>query len=141
MTSELVVSCFYDLRDAEGFDRAARLLVARLRLTGMEGVRNYRFLGGGFRGRRLVAIYDTAEAWADLHSRIAPWTESAALRGAARLERIDVIGKLSPAMRDWVDQLGLGRRLRLIGGVTPAPEEPVRKTGTGRGILPRLAGG
>lgn len=141
MTAELVVSNFYDLRDAEGFDRAARLLVARLRLTGMEGVRSYRFLGGGPRQRRLVAIYDNAPAWVALQERMTPWSESAALRAAARVARVDVYGTLSPEMRDWVDQMGLGRRLQILGGTQSAPVEPVRETGAGRGIFQRLAGG
>lgn len=141
MTAELVVSSFYDLRDPAGFDRAARLLVARLRLTGMDGVRNYRFLGGGPGQRRLVAIYETAEAWVSLQEEMAPWAESAALRAAARLARVDVYGPLSPAMRDWADGLGLGRRLRLIGDAPTQPTEPTRRPGTGRGLFQRLAGG
>lgn len=140
MTAELVVSSFYDLRDALAFDRAARLQVARLRLTGMQGVRSYRFLGG-VRDRRLVAIYETPKAWVGLQEMIAPWAESAALRDAARLARVDVYGPLSPALRDWVDQMGLGRKVRLLGGTSAAPAEPVRRTGAGRGIFQRLAGG
>lgn len=140
MTAELVVSSFYDLRDAAAFDRSARLLVARMRLTGMEGVRSYRFLGG-VRDRRLVAVYETPEVWVELHERITPWAESAGLRAAARLSRVDVYGPLTPPLRDWADQLGLGRRLRLLGGTVAAPSEPVRRTGTGRGIFQRLAGG
>lgn len=140
MTAELVVSSFYQLRDAEAFDRAARLLVARLRLTGMEGVRSYRFLGG-IRDRRLVAIYEDPSAWMALHERIAPWAESASLRAAARLERVDVYGPLSPPMRDWAEQLGLGRRLRLIGDAPTVPAAPVRRMGAARGIFQRLAGG
>lgn len=140
MTAELVVSSFYDLRDADTFDRAARLLVARLRLTGMEGVRSYRFLGG-IRDRRLVAIYEGPAAWVELHERMAPWAESASLRASARLVRMDVFGRLSPPMRDWAEQLGLGRRLRLIDETGPPPAEPVRRTGAARGIFQRLAGG
>lgn len=140
MTSELVVSSFYQLRDAEAFDRAARLLLARLRLTGMEGVRSYRFLGGA-RDRRLVAVYDSAQAWVDLHDRIMPWAESANLRAAARLVRVDVYGPLSPSMRDWVEELGFGRRLRLLGGRASVPPEPIRRPGEGRSIFRRLAGG
>ena len=141
MTSEVVVVNFYTLRDPEAFDRAVRLLVARVRLAAQPGVRSYRFLGGGFQDRRLVAVYETAEAWVDLHERITPWAESVALRGAARLARVDVYGPLSPAMRDWADQMRLGRRLRLLTDTTPAPSEPVKRTGAGRGILQRLAGG
>jgi len=141
MTAELVVSTFYDLRDAEGFDRAARLLVARLRLTGMEGVRSFRFLGSGPRERRLVAIYENAQAWVTLQERMTPWSESAALRASARVARVDIYGTLSPEMRDWVDQMGLGRRLRLLGGSQTAAVEPVRKPGAGRSIFQRLAGG
>lgn len=140
MTAELVVSSFYDLRDAVAFDRAARSLVARLRLTGMEGVRSYRFLGG-VRDRRLVAIYEEPATWVQLQDRIASWAESAALRDAARLVRMDVYGTLSPPMRDWAEGLGLGRRLRLIGETSPAPAAPVRRTGAARGIFQRLAGG
>lgn len=140
MTAELVVSSFYDLRDAEAFDRAARSLVARLRLTGMEGVRSYRFLGG-IRDRRLVAIYQDAAAWVEVQERIAPWAESAALRAAARLARMDVYGPLSPPMRDWAEQLGLVRRLRLMTDAPAASAAPVRRTGAGRGIFQRLAGG
>jgi hypothetical protein len=141
MTSELVVSSFYDLRDAEAFDRAARLLLARMRLTGMEGIRSYRFLPSGPRGRRLVAVYEGPQAWVDLHDRITPWVESAALRAAARLARVDVYGPLSPSMRDWVEDLGLGRRLRLLGGRAVVPPDPIRRTGEGQGIFQRLAGG
>jgi hypothetical protein len=140
MTAELVVSSFYDLRDAAAFDRAARLLLARLRLASMEGVRSYRFLGG-IGDRRLVAVYETPAAWVDLHERITPWTESASLRAAARLARVDVYGPLSPGMRDWAEQLGLGRRLRLVGGPLAGPAEPVRRTGAARGLFQRLAGG
>ena len=140
MTAELVVSSFYDLRDAEAFDRAARLLLARMRLTGMDGVRSFRFLGG-VRYRRLVAVYETPAAWVELHQRIAPWAETASLRAAARRVRVDVFGTLSPPMRDWAEQLGLGRRLRLIGDTAPARTEPVRRTGAARGIFQRLAGG
>ena len=140
MTAELVVSSFYDLRDAEAFDRAARLLVARLRLTGREGVRSFRFLGG-LQDRRLVAIYEDAAAWVELQERITPWAESAALRAAARLARMDVYGSLSPPIRDWAEGLGLGRRLRLIGDTPSAPAAPVRRTGAARGIFQRLAGG
>ena len=141
MTAELVVSSFYDLRDAEAFDRAARLLVARLRLTGMEGVRSFRFLGSGPRGRRLVAIYEDAGAWMDLHTLVTPWAESASLRGAARLARVDVYGPLSPAMRDWVDQMGLGRRLRLLGGGAGIASEPPRRPDAGRSLFPRVLRG
>lgn len=143
MTAELVVSTFYDLRDAEAFDRAARYLLARLRLTGMEGVRSYRFLGAGPRERRLVAIYDSAEVWKELQDRIAPWAESAALRAAARVARVDVYGTLSPPMRDWADQLGLGRRLRLVGGTSTvvAAAQPDRTTVPRRSLFQRLAGG
>jgi hypothetical protein len=140
MTSELVVSSFYDLRDPAAFDRAARLLMARLRLTGMDGVRSFRFMGG-VRDRRLVAVYESAQAWVDLQDRIAPWAESAALRAAARLARVDVYGPLSPSMRDWVEELGLGRRLRLLGGQAVPPSEPIRRSGEGRSIFRRLAGG
>lgn len=139
MTAELVVSSFYDLRDAAAFDRAARLLVVRLRLTGMEGVRSFRFLGSGPRDRRLVAVFDGERAWVALQDRTAGWAETAALKAAARLSRVDVYGPLSPEMRDRVDQLGLGRRLRLLGGATGG--STVRPTGAGRSILPRLAGG
>jgi hypothetical protein len=140
MTSELAVSHFYDLRDPEAFDRAARLLLARLRLTGMEGVRSFRFLGG-VRDRRLVAVYEGPQAWVDLHDRITPWTESAALRAAARLGRVDVYGALSPSMRDWIEELGLGRRLRLLGGPAPLPPQPITRPGEGKSIFRRLAGG
>jgi hypothetical protein len=141
MTSELAVSSFYDLRDAEAFDRAARLLLARMRLTGMEGIRSYRFLPSGPRGRRLVAVYEGPQAWVDLHDRITPWAESANLRAAARLARVDVYGPLSPSMREWVEELGLGRRVRFLGGRAPVPPEPIRRPGEGRSIFRRLAGG
>lgn len=140
MTAELVVSSFYDLRDAEAFDRAARLLVARLRLTGMEGVRSFRFQSG-IRDRRLVAIYEDAATWVELQERIAPWAESASLRAAARLARMDVYGHLSPPMRDWAEGLGLGRRLRLVGDAPAVSAASVRRTGAARGLFQRLVGG
>ena len=53
MISEIVVVNFYTLRDPEGFDRALRTLVPRVRLQGHEGLRSYRFFGSGPRERRL----------------------------------------------------------------------------------------
>ena len=142
MTAEIVVSTFYDLRDAAAFDRAARLMLARLRLAGMEGVRSYRFLGTGLRDRRLVAICDSPADWVELHERISPWAESAALRAAGRLARMDVFGALSPPLRAWAETLGLGRRLRLIGDAAPLPgSEPIRRPEAGRSLFRRLAGG
>ena len=40
-----------------------------------------------------------------------------------------------------VEDLGLGRRLRLLGGRAVVPPDPIRRTGEGQGIFQRLAGG
>jgi hypothetical protein len=115
MTSEIVVVNFYALRDPDGFDRAVRLLVPRVRLQGHEGLRSYRFFGSGPKERRLVSIYEGPEAWVGHHDRIMAWPELIALRDAARLARTDLYGPLTPPMHDWVDRMGLGKKLRHQG--------------------------
>lgn len=115
MSSEIVVVNFYAPRDAGAFDRAVRLLVARVRLTGHPGVRSYRFFGSGPKERRAVVIYEGPEAWVGHHDLIMAWPEMVALRAAARLARVDLYGPLTPAMQDWVDQMGLGKKLRHQG--------------------------
>jgi hypothetical protein len=115
MTSEIVVVNFYALRDPDGFDRAVRLLVPRVRLQGHEGLRSYRFFGSGPKERRLVSIYEGPTAWVGHHDLIMAWPEMVALRAAARLARTDLYGPLTPPMQAWVDQMGLGRKLRHQG--------------------------
>ncbi|MES2916042.1 MAG: hypothetical protein V4753_13075 [Pseudomonadota bacterium] len=115
MTSEIVVVNFYTLRDSTAFDRAVKLLVARMRLSGHPGVRSYRFFGSGPKERRLVAIYEGPAAWVGHHDLIMAWTEMVALRAAARLARTDLYGPLTPPMQAWVDEMGLGRKLRHQG--------------------------
>ena len=115
MTSEIVVVNFYALRDGEAFDRAVRALVPRVRLQGHEGLRSYRFFGSGPKERRLVAIYQGPEAWVGHHDLIMGWQEMVALRAAARLARTDLYGPLTPPMQAWVDQMGLGKKLRHQG--------------------------
>jgi len=115
MISEIVVVNFYALRDAEAFDRALRLLVPRVRLQGHDGLRSYRFFGSGPKERRLVAIYEGPAAWVGHHDLIMTWPEMLALRNAARLARTDIYGPISPAMQVWIDEMGLGRKLRHQG--------------------------
>lgn len=115
MTSEIVVVNFYALRDPDGFDRALKALVPRVRLQGHPGLKSYRFFGSGPKERRLVAIYEGPEAWVGHHDLIMGWQEMAALRAAARLARTDLYGPISPAMQAWVDQMGLGKKLRHQG--------------------------
>ena len=115
MTSEIVVVNFYALRDPDGFDRAVRLLVPRVRLQGHQGLRSYRFFGSGPKERRLVSIYEGPEAWVGHHDLIMAWPEMVALRAAARLARTDLYGPLTPPMQDWVDRMGLGKKLRHQG--------------------------
>lgn len=115
MISEIVVVNFYALRDAEAFDRALRLLVPRVRLQGHDGLRSYRFFGSGPKERRLVAIYEGPAAWVGHHDLIMTWPEMLALRNAARLARTDLYGPISPAMQVWIDEMGLGRKLRHQG--------------------------
>ena len=115
MTSEIVVVNFYALRDPDGFDRAVRLLVPRVRLQGHDGLRSYRFFGSGPKERRLVSIYDGPAAWVGHHDQIMAWPELIALRAAASLARTDLYGPLTPPMQDWVDRMGLGRKLRHQG--------------------------
>lgn len=115
MTSEIVVVNFYALRDPEGFDRALKVLVPRVRLQGHKGLRSYRFFGSGPKERRLVAIYDGPEAWVGHHDLIMSWQEMVALRAAARLARTDLYGPISPPMQAWIDEMGLGKKLRHQG--------------------------
>lgn len=115
MTSEIVVVNFYALRDPDGFDRAVKALVPRVRLQGHPGLRSYRFFGSGPKERRLVAIYEGPDAWVGHHDLIMGWTEMVALRAAARLARTDLYGPISPAMQVWIDEMGLGRKLRHQG--------------------------
>lgn len=115
MTSEIVVVNFYAVRDAGAFDRAVRLLVPRVRLAGHPGMRSYRFFGSGPKERRLVAIYEGPEAWVGHHDLIMAWTEIVALRAAARLARVDIYGPLTPPMQDWVERMGLGKKVRHQG--------------------------
>lgn len=115
MTSEIVVVNFYALRDPEGFDRALKVLVPRVRLQGHKGLRSYRFFGSGPKERRLVAIYEGPEAWVGHHDLIMSWQEMVALRAAARLARTDLYGPISPPMQAWIDEMGLGKKLRHQG--------------------------
>lgn len=115
MSSEIVVVNFYALRNPDGFDRALRALVPRVRLQGHAGLRSYRFFGSGPKERRLVAIYEGPEAWVGHHDLIMGWQEMVALRAAARLARTDLYGPISPAMQAWIDQMGLGAKLRHQG--------------------------
>ena len=115
MSSEIVVVNFYALRDGEAFDRALRVLVPRVRLHGHEGLKSYRFFGSGPKERRLVAIYEGPAAWVGHHDLIMTWQEMVALRAAARLARVDLYGPISPAMQAWIDQMGLGNKLRHQG--------------------------
>jgi hypothetical protein len=111
MTSEIVVVNFYAVRDAYAFDRAVRLLVARVRLSGHPGVKSYRFFGSGPKERRAVVVYEGPEAWVGHHDLIMVWPEMVGLREAARLARVDLYGPLTPAMRGWIDKMGLGKKL------------------------------
>lgn len=115
MTSEIVVVNFYSIRDAEAFDRAVRLLVARVRLTGHPGVKSYRFFGSGPKERRAVVVYEGPEAWVGHHDLIMAWPEMVALRAAARLARVDLYGPLTAPMQDWADRMGLDGKLRHQG--------------------------
>jgi hypothetical protein len=115
MNSEIVVVNFYTLRDPDGFDRALKVLVPRVRLHGHKGLRSYRFFGSGPKERRLVAIYERPEAWVGHHDLIMGWPEMVLLRAAARLARTDLYGPISPAMQVWIDQMGLGKKLRHQG--------------------------
>lgn len=115
MSSEIVVVNFYALRDPEGFDRALRVLVPRVRLQGHAGLRSYRFFGAGPKERRLVAIYDGPSAWVGHHDMIMAWPEMAALRAAARLARTDLYGPITPPMQAWIDRMGLAGKLRHQG--------------------------
>lgn len=115
MSSEIVVVNFYALRDPEGFDRALRVLVPRVRLQGHAGLRSYRFFGAGPKERRLVAIYDGPSAWVGHHDMIMAWPEMAALRAAARLARTDLYGPITPPMQAWIERMGLAGKLRHQG--------------------------
>jgi hypothetical protein len=120
MTAEVVVVNFYALRDAAAFDRAVKALVTRMRLFGQPGVKSFRFTGAGPGERRAVVICDDPKAWIDHHDLITSWPEMAALQAAAQLSRIEILGPVTPAIRDWADQFGLGSKVRRQG------EEPVR---------------
>lgn len=120
MTAEVVVVNFYALRDAAAFDRAVTALVTRMRLFGQPGVKSFRFTGTGPRERRAVVICDDPKAWIGHHDLITGWPEMAALQAAAQLSRVEILGPVTPAIRDWADQLGLGSKVSRQG------EKPAR---------------
>ena len=113
MTAEIVVVNFYTLRDPDGFDRALRALVPRVRLQGHVGLRSYRFFGSGPKERRLVAIYQGPAAWVGHHDLIMGWPEMAAFRAVADLDEVLPFGPVTAAMQGWLDRMALGDRVRV----------------------------
>lgn len=119
MTAEVVVVSFYSLRDVEAFDRAVRALVSRMKLQDPAGLRGYRFFGSGPRMRRLVAIYETPDAWVRHHNLIVGWPEMVSFRAAARMRRVRLYGLATPEMEHWVERMRQGRIIHQGGKTIP----------------------
>jgi hypothetical protein len=113
--AEVIAVNRYCVRDAGAFDLAVATLVARVLAEGHRGVGSYQFHRSGLREGRAVVRYSDPEAWVGHHDLITGWPELAAFRAAADLEEVILFGPVSAAMQGWLDRMGLGDRVRLMG--------------------------
>jgi hypothetical protein len=100
------------------FGRAAALLADRVRDQGHPGIISYRFFTAGPVAFGNV-LYADARAWLGHHATAMDWPEMAALRAAARLVDITLLGGVTPDIRDWLDRNGLAAILtvgQMAGG-------------------------
>jgi hypothetical protein len=113
--AEVVAINLYSVRDPAAFDSAVAALVDRVRTAGHPGVLGYRFHRPNLVEGRAVVRYADPEAWVGHHDLIMGWPEMAAFRASADLEEVLLFGPVTAAMQDWLDRMGLGDRVRLMG--------------------------
>lgn len=113
--AEVVAVNRYALRDGDAFRAAVAALAARVRDEGHPGIRSYRFFCPGPTEGRALVTYADPQAWIGHHDMAMGWPEMAALRAAASLEDVLLFGPVTPAMRDWLDRMGLGDKVALMG--------------------------
>lgn len=111
--AEVVAVNRYRVLDAAAFDAATAALAVRVRKEGHPGVLSYRFYRT--EDGRAVVRYQDPSAWVGHHDLIMGWPEMAALRAAAELAEVLLFGPVTAEMRDWIDRMGLGPRVRLVG--------------------------
>jgi hypothetical protein len=88
------------------FGSAAAALTDRVRDQGHPGVISYRFFTAGPVAFGNV-LYADAAAWLGHHAIAMDWPEMAALRAAARLDNVTLLGPVTPPIRAWFDRNGL----------------------------------
>jgi hypothetical protein len=108
-----VVNCYRLLAARDAFVATALALAERVRAEGHAGILDYRFYcpPGSAEGR-LLARYADAVAWVGHHDLAMKWDEMAAFRSVAALESVDLHGKVTPAMRDWIQRMDLAEKVR-----------------------------
>lgn len=114
--AEVIAVNRYVVQDADAFDSAVAALVARVRDEGHPGVRAYRFYRTTGAEGRAVVNYASPEAWVGHHDMIMGWPEMAALRAAGELAEVQLFGEVTAAMRGWIARMGLGEKVREVGG-------------------------
>jgi hypothetical protein len=98
---------------AEDFAAAAGQLAVRVRCEGHPGVLTYRFFADAATGSaRAVVDYRDPEAWLGHHDIVTGWPEMAALRRAATLTEVCFLGRVTPAILDWMARSGLAAEVR-----------------------------
>jgi hypothetical protein len=101
------------------FDAITRKLSARVSAEGAPGVLAYRFFVNADDGTaRLSVVYADAAAWIAHHEIAMYWPEIAALRAAAALTEIVLMGPVTDAIRDWL--AGSGITAQVVTGFAPA---------------------
>jgi hypothetical protein len=115
-TEIAVVNRYRLLSGREPFLAAAHALAGRVEAEGHPGILSYRlYAPDGLEEARLVARYRDAEAWVGHHDLAMGWPEMAAFRAVAALERVELYGMVTGAMRDWIDRMGLAGRVWFAG--------------------------
>jgi hypothetical protein len=117
---EVIAVNRYVLHDTAKFRRAVAALAGRVRDEGHPGVRGYRFFCPGAAEGRAVVTYADPDAWVGHHNLIMGWPEMTALRDCADLEEVLLFGPFTAAMRDWIDRMGLGDKVRHMGKAVAA---------------------
>jgi Antibiotic biosynthesis monooxygenase len=111
-----VVNRYRLLSGREPFLAASLALAGRVEAEGHPGILSYRlYAPEGVEEARLVARYRDAEAWVGHHDLAMGWPEMAAFRTVAALERVELYGAVTDAMRDWIDRIGLAERIWFSG--------------------------
>lgn len=100
------------------FAAAAGQLAGRVRREGHPGVLGYRFfVDAAAASARAVVDYGDPEAWLGHHEIVTGWPEMAALRRAATLTEVCFLGRVTPAMLEWMARSGLSAEVRHGFGV------------------------